>query len=112
MRRLLTVKPPLYGVRYDFENNIRNHQNLDFATIARENHITRARMSQIMSLANLAPDIQQDILFIPRIKTGRDPLIFNTVLSIAREPNWQIQRRHWQHLFPKKSISIQPAGAV
>lgn len=69
-------------------------------------------MSQIMSLANLAPDIQQDILLMPRSETGRGSVILNRILPIARQPDWQIQRQQWQRFFPKRSISIQPADTI
>jgi hypothetical protein len=36
--------------------------------------VTRARLTQIMNLLNLAPDIQEAILFLPAITTGDDPL--------------------------------------
>jgi len=35
--------------------------------------VTRARITQIMKLLNLAPDIQEEILFLPRTVKGRDP---------------------------------------
>ncbi|NJL26234.1 MAG: hypothetical protein HC902_14490 [Calothrix sp. SM1_5_4] len=41
------------------------------AEIARNGEITRARISQILNLLHLAPDIQQAILFLPPIERGR-----------------------------------------
>ena len=35
----------------------------------------RARVTQIMNLLNLAPDIQEAILFLPLVTRGRDPLL-------------------------------------
>lgn len=40
---------------------------LDYAELARVGYVTRARMSQIMNLVNLAPDIQEEILFLPKV---------------------------------------------
>jgi hypothetical protein len=37
-------------------------------------HVTRARVCQIMNLLQLAPDIQEAILFLPRVEGGRDPI--------------------------------------
>lgn len=45
----------------------------DYSELARLGHVTRARMSQIMNLLMLAPDIQEEILFLPRVTGGRDP---------------------------------------
>jgi hypothetical protein len=61
--------------------------------------VTRARISQILSLAYLAPDIQEAILFLPRTERGRDPVILHDLLPIAAEPDWTKQRRLWQQVF-------------
>src|SRR5258708_33666992 len=38
----------------------------DCTEVARVGHVTRARVSQILSLVHLAPDIQEAILVLPR----------------------------------------------
>ena len=43
----------------------------NYAAIAELGHVTRARVTQIMNLLNLAPDIQEDILHLPRTRSGR-----------------------------------------
>jgi hypothetical protein len=60
--------------------------------------VTRARISQITSLLYLAPDIQETILFLPRIQRGRDLVILHDVLPIAATADWTKQRRLWQRL--------------
>ncbi len=37
----------------------------DYAELARLGHVTRARVTQIMNLLHLAPDIQETLLFLP-----------------------------------------------
>lgn len=37
----------------------------DQAELARRGHVTRARLTQIMNLLGLAPEIQEEILFLP-----------------------------------------------
>ena len=54
-------------------------------------------MSQIMSLLNLAPDIQEALLFLPSVTKGRPDLILADLLPIAREWEWRKQRKKWQH---------------
>ena len=56
--------------------------------IARLGHVTRARVSQILNLLNLAPDIQEAILGMPRTLTGRDAVILRQVLPIASTMEW------------------------
>jgi hypothetical protein len=61
-------------------------------------HMTRARMTQIMNLLNLAPDIQEALLFLPPVQGGRDPVKAWQVRPIAAEPNWHRQYRRWSEL--------------
>ena len=70
----------------------------DYAALGRLGHVTRARVSQIMSLLYLAPDLQEQVLFLPRAARGRDPVILRDLLPIAAVPDWQRQRRLWQAL--------------
>ena len=45
-------------------------------------------MSQILNLLNLAPDIQEAILELPRTLAGRDTVILRDVLPIASTMEW------------------------
>ena len=47
--------------------------------IARLGHVTRARVSQILNLLNLATEIQEELLFLPRTLAGRDPIILRDI---------------------------------
>ena len=60
--------------------------------------ITTARMTQIMVLLNLAPDIQEKILFLPRTEHGRDAVKETDVRPIASTLDWRKQRRMWTAL--------------
>jgi len=42
-----------------FETLIRSGEVRDYAALARLGHVSRARISQIMNLLHLAPDIQE-----------------------------------------------------
>jgi len=67
----------------------------DYAEAARLGHVTRARMTQIMNLLNLAPDIQEAILFLPKTTNGRDPISERHLRPIASIANWRRQREMW-----------------
>jgi hypothetical protein len=54
----------LLALAHRFEKLIRDGDVRDFADLARLGHVTRARVSQIMDLLLLAPDIQEQILFM------------------------------------------------
>ena len=70
----------------------------DQAEAARLGHVSRARMTQIMNLLLLAPDIQEQILNLPRTMRGHDPIAETHVRSIVREINWLRQREMWRAL--------------
>ena len=67
----------------------------DYAELARLGHVTPARMSQVMGLLNLAPDLQEALLFLPAVERGRAPVILRDVLPVAAQPDWRRQRRMW-----------------
>jgi len=46
----------------------------DYAEVARLGHVTRARMMQVTNLPYLAPDIQEALLDLPPVESGRDPI--------------------------------------
>ena len=80
------------------EGQLRQGILKDCAEVARLGHVTRARVSPILTLVHLAPDIQEAILFLPRTQRGRDPVILSEVIPIAMEPDWKRQRRAWRRL--------------
>ncbi len=77
---------------------VRRGEVADYADLARLGHVTRARMTQIMNLLNLAPDIQEEILFLPPTTKGRDPIGERDLRPIAAEADWQEQRKTWRVL--------------
>ena len=70
----------------------------DYAELARMGHVSRARVTQIMNLNFLAPDIQEDLLFLPRVERGRDPIREHAIRPIAATSDWRKQRRMWAAL--------------
>jgi hypothetical protein len=68
----------------------------DYAELARLGHVTRARITQVMNLLLLAPDIQEELLFLPKVETGRDPLVLRDLLPVAASPDWEKQRQKWR----------------
>jgi hypothetical protein len=74
----------------------------DYATLARLGHVSRARVTQIMNLAVLAPDIQETLLFLPRTERGRDPLHLRQLQPLTRIADWGEQRKRWQALLSNR----------
>lgn len=72
----------------------------DYADIARLAGVSRARVTQIVNLLQLAPDIQEAILDLPRTLGGADPIHEREVRPIAAVPEWRQQRAIWRPLRP------------
>ena len=70
----------------------------DYADIARLGYVTRARLTQIMNLVLLAPDIQEELLALAAIGTGDGVISERHVRHIVVHPNWQRQRSAWNAL--------------
>jgi hypothetical protein len=68
------------------------------AELARLGHVSRARMSQILSLLNLTPEIQETVLFLAPVVRGRDAILLRHLLPLAARPGWTEQRRLWHAL--------------
>src|SRR5688572_5812145 len=86
----------LMALAIRLDGSIRDGLVADQAELARLGQVTRARLTQIMNLLWLAPDIQEEILFLPTIELGRTQLTERQLRSISVTPNWKLQRRMWQ----------------
>jgi hypothetical protein len=84
----------------------------DYATLARLGHVSRARVSQIVSLLLLAPDIQETVLFLPPTQRGRDAIRLRQLQALAAMPDWRQQRSRWQelHSSPGQGTAWPPAA--
>ncbi len=81
---------------------IREGRVTDQSELARLCHVTQPRMTQIMNLNHLAPDLQEELLLLPRIVSGRDPIHEKMLRSIAAEADWSRQRQLWS--FRRRSV--------
>ena len=77
---------------------VRTSQVASYSALASLGHVTRARISQILNLIHLAPDIQEALLFLPPTVRGRDPIILADLMPIAAAFDWRKQRRLWRRL--------------
>jgi hypothetical protein len=88
----------LMALALKFEGLIREGAVADYAKLARLGHVTRARLTQIMNLTLLAPDIQEALLFLPRVESGRDPIVLRDLQPITTTLDWRSQRKAWAGL--------------
>ena len=69
-----------------------------YAAVARLGHVSQARMSQIVALLNLAPDLQEQLLLLQRPSRGRTAPVLRQVLHVAAALDWAEQRLRWRRL--------------
>jgi hypothetical protein len=88
----------LMALAIHFDKMLRSGAIADHTELARLGHVTRARVSQVMNLTNLASDLQESLLFMPRTERGRDAIILRDLQPIASELDWRRQRTMWRSL--------------
>ena len=81
----------LLALAHRIDEMIRTGQIEDLATAARLCGVTRARMTQISNLLLLAPEIQEEILDLPPVTTGRDSVTERNLRNVVAEPDWRLQ---------------------
>ena len=81
-----------------YEDMLRRGVGKDFADLARLACLSRERISQLARLLWLAPDIQKEVLSLPRTPAGRFPVGEPALRSIASRMRWREQRQLWSQL--------------
>ena len=87
----------LMALAIKFHDMVDRGEVQDYADLARLGYVTRARITQIMNLLNLAPDIQEEILFreAGSQKSGIEERVLRPLTSITE---WADQREIWQKM--------------
>ena len=74
--------------------------------MAKRLKMTRARVSQVVALTFLAPDIQEQILNMRAIN-GREPVRERPIRPIALLPQWDRQRAAWGRLMAARGAQAE-----
>jgi hypothetical protein len=88
----------LMALAIHMEGLIGRGEVADYADLARLAHVSRARITQIMNLLHLAPDIQEAILFLPSAKSGQVVWTERQLRPVTREASWTKQRKAWNSM--------------
>jgi len=91
------------ALAHEIERRVRAGELDDLAHAARVFGLTRARVTQIANLLLLAPAIQEEILAMPAVTAGRDPITERTLRPIVAEPAWERQAAMWRRLHPRRA---------
>jgi hypothetical protein len=84
----------LLAMAHDVEHQIQAGEIKDYADVARRHGFTRARVSQVMNLLLLAPDIQEEILGMVATP-GREPVTERQLRAVVNAVVWSEQRTVW-----------------
>jgi hypothetical protein len=94
-----TVRTPriskLMALAIRFDRLLREGTIPDQSDLARLAKVTQPRMTQIMNLLHLAPDIQEELLFLPPVAAGKEKIHEKLLRPIAAEIDWGKQREMW-----------------
>ncbi len=93
----------LMALAVKFEGLIEQGVVRDYADLARVGHVSRARVTQIMNLLNLAPDIQEEILSWAHEPRGHRSVRETTIRTLSSEVIWTRQREQWKHWFAERN---------
>lgn len=88
----------LVALAIHMDDLVRRREVADYAELARLAYVTRPRVTQIMNLMHLAPEIQEEILYLPHSPGGRAPIRELMIRPIAAVPDWRKQRVMWREL--------------
>jgi hypothetical protein len=86
-----------------FQDTVDRGEVRDYADLARLGYVTRARLTQIMNLLLLAPDLQEQLLFsVTTVEERR-------LRSVAKLVEWPDQRKCFTlALDRRKHVSARP----
>jgi len=111
-----TIGPPLaritrlMALAIRLDDLLRNRADLDCAALAKAGSISRTRLSQILNLVLLAPDIQEQLLWLPATTKGRDAITEKQIRRLAGLHNWQQQRQAFERL--RDTVNTNKVAAV
>lgn len=88
----------LMALAIHFDRLIREGKVRDQSELARLAHVTQPRMTQIMNLNHLAPDIQEQLLHLQVVTAGRPGISERHLRPLASIPSWADQRKRWASL--------------
>jgi hypothetical protein len=90
----------LLALAVKFEDLLQQGVIKDYAELARVGQVSRARVTQIMNLLSLAPDIQQQILSWTKGAPDGQNVREASLRALSSEVIWSRQRERWSWLAP------------
>lgn len=88
----------LMALAIRFDRLLREGRVKSLTELARLARVTQPRVTQILNLTLLAPDIQESILTLQACRSGREQVHERLLRPIAAMVDWREQRRGWAAL--------------
>ena len=88
----------LMALAIKFERLICEGEIRNYRALAEAGQISRARLTQIMRLTELAPSIQEELLFLPKTLAGPDRVTEKALRKVARSIDWDQQKQLFEAL--------------
>jgi hypothetical protein len=85
----------LMALAIHFDGMLRKGVVADQSELAEICNVTQPRMTQIMNLLHLAPDIQEDLLHLSTVDRGRDTITERDLRPLTAQHSWARQRDLW-----------------
>ncbi len=86
----------LMALAIKLERLVREGKVSNYRALAEAGHVSRARLSQILRLTELAPEIQEELLFLPKVASGPDPITERALRQIAQAIDWDWQTKQFE----------------
>ncbi|HYM05831.1 MAG TPA: recombinase family protein [Terriglobales bacterium] len=88
----------LLALALRFEEMIRSGVVGNYTVMAELGQVSRSRVTQVTNLLNLAPDIQEEILFLRPEEAERLRISELSIRKLSARLEWGEQRAHWRRL--------------
>ena len=82
----------LVALAIKFQSLVSSGTVRNYRELAEVGHVSRPRLSQIMKLAQLAPEIQEKLLFLPPTFEGPDRVFERHLRFLASVIDWEKQK--------------------
>lgn len=88
----------LMALAIKFQVMVEQGEVRDYADLARLGYVTRARITQIMNLVNLAPDLQEKLLSLTPNRVTSTLFAERKLRKIVSAVDWCEQRQRWDSI--------------
>lgn len=92
----------LMALAIKLEQLMRQHPHLSYQELAGLGRVSAPRLTQILNLLHLAPDLQQRLLWLEPNGKGRERMHEAAVRRISRVYDWRLQRLAFEAIVSKR----------